>query len=151
MPPKKGLAAADRTILKEWITTGAAWGTDPLDPFRFTTSKRAGADWWSLQPVRRPSLPAVKDASRVRNPIDRFILARLDAKELALSPEADRRTLIRRLSFDLVGLPPTPDEVETFVNDKSPDAYERLADRLLKSPHYGEPLGATLAGRRPLW
>ena len=86
-----------------------------------------------------PAVPAVKgDASTA---VDRFVLAKLEAKGLALSPEADRRTLLRRLTFDLLGLPPTPDEVEAFVNDKRPDAYERVVDRLLSSPAYGERWG----------
>jgi mono/diheme cytochrome c family protein len=138
MPPKKPLAAADRAILEAWIAAGAPWGSDPINPFRFTTSKRAGADWWSLQPVRRPALPAVRNPSWGSNPIDRFVLARLEASGLAPSPKADRRTLARRLFFDLVGLPPTPEEVEAFVGDRSPDAWERLVDRLLASPHHGE-------------
>jgi hypothetical protein len=96
--------------------------------------QRAGADWWSLQPVRSITVPAADDA----NPIDHFIRERLKKDNLTLSPMADRRTLIRRLSFDLIGLPPTPHEVEAFVSDSSPDAYERLVDRLLDSPHYGE-------------
>ena len=78
---------------------------------------------------------------RVRNPIDAFVLARLGEKGLCLAPEADRATLIRRLSFDLIGLPPTPEEVDAFVDDRDPDAYERLVDRLLASPHYGERWG----------
>src|SRR5262245_16468997 len=88
--------------------------------------------WWSFQPLARPQAPAD------RHPVDHFILARLSDKGLSLSPEADRRTLIRRVTFDLTGLPPTPEEVEAFVADKSPDAYEKLVDRLLASPAYGE-------------
>src|SRR5262245_7705008 len=97
-----------------------------------------GADgprsWWSFQPLRRPELPA---ASGTPNPIDRFVQAGLDAAGLTPAPEADRRTLIRRLTFDLTGLPPTPNEVEAFLNNERPDAYERLVDRLLASPRYG--------------
>ncbi|MCE9561980.1 MAG: DUF1549 and DUF1553 domain-containing protein [Planctomycetes bacterium] len=88
--------------------------------------------WWSFQPLSRPAVP------EIRNPIDAFIQAKLSDKGLSLSPEADRRTLIRRVTFDLTGLPPTPDEVEAFVNDKAADAYEKLVDRLLASPAYGE-------------
>ena len=99
---------------------------------------RAGRDWWSLQPLRTIVIPVADDSRQSGNPIDRFILQRLNKEKLAPSPTADRRTLIRRLSFDLIGLPPTPHEVEAFVNDSSPDAYERLVDRLLDSPHYGE-------------
>src|SRR5262249_59730634 len=93
-------------------------------------------DHWSFQPLRQPALPAVAQGSRVRTPIDRFILARLEKEGIAPSPEADRVTLIRRLSLDLLGLPPTPGEVDDFLRDERPDAYERLVDRLLPSPHY---------------
>ena len=95
------------------------------------------ADWWSLKPLTKPTPPTV-DRGWVRTPIDAFVLAKLREKGLQPSPEADRRTLIRRLYFDLIGLPPTPEEVEAFVADTSPDAYEKLVDRLLASPHYGE-------------
>ncbi len=97
--------------------------------------------WWSLKPIQRPKTPVVKNAARVRNPIDAFVLAKLEEKGLGFSPEADRVTLIRRLTFDLHGLPPTPEDVDAFVNDKSDKAYETLVDRLLKSPHYGERWG----------
>ena len=89
----------------------------------------------------RPAEPAVKDKAWVRNPIDSFILARLEKEGVAPSPEADRATLIRRLSLDLLGLPPSPQEVDEFVADQRPDAYEQLVDRLLASPHYGERWG----------
>jgi hypothetical protein len=98
----------------------------------------ADTNWWSLKPVERPKVPEVKGAVRVRNPIDAFVLAKLEAAGLSLSPEADRVTLIRRLTFDLHGLPPTPEEVDAFVNDKSDDAYDKLVNRLLDSPRYGE-------------
>jgi hypothetical protein len=101
----------------------------------------AGADtWWSLKPIVKPPLPLVPSGLRnwVRSPIDAFVSARLAEKGLEPSPEADRRTLIRRVTFDLIGLPPTPDEIEAFVNETAADAYERLVDRLLSSPHYGE-------------
>src|SRR6516162_2317832 len=98
----------------------------------------ARASHWSFRPVMKPSVPGVKDRAWVRAPIDAFVLARLEVQGLAPAPEADRRTLIRRLSFDLTGLPPAPEEVEAFVNDGSPDAYERLVDRSLASPHFGE-------------
>lgn len=138
MPPKKPLSDKEKQALREWIASGAKWGTDPIDPFRVTTSHRAGYDWWSLQPIKRPALPSVKNKGTVKNDIDRFVLAKLEAAQLAPSPAADRRTVIRRLSFDLTGLPPNPDEVESFVNDKSPQAYAKLVNRLLDSPHYGE-------------
>lgn len=96
------------------------------------------SNWWSFRPASRQSLPVVKNEKWARNPIDLFILAKLEAEGLSPSPEADRRTLIRRLSFDLIGLPPTPEEVAAFQRDRSLDAYEKLVDRLLASPRYGE-------------
>lgn len=124
MPPPesdKKLSARQKEILRRWIEQGAAW--QPL---------------WSFMPPKRPELPEVKDASWCRNPIDRFILARLESEHLAPSPEADKATLVRRLYLDLLGLPPTPEQVDEFLSDKRPDAYERLVDRLLANPHYGE-------------
>jgi hypothetical protein len=138
MPPKKPLPAAERQVLRDWIATGARWGNDPIDPFRLTTGRRAGYDWWALRPVRRPPLPVVKAGGWARNPIDVIVLHRLEGKGLRPASPADRRTLIRRLSFDLLGLPPRPEEVAAFQQDPAPDAYERLVDRYLASPHYGE-------------
>jgi hypothetical protein len=94
--------------------------------------------WWSFAPLRRPAVPTSTDAGRVRSPIDAFVLAKLREKGLSPAREADRRTLVRRVTFDLTGLPPTPDEVAAFVSDPADDAYERLVDRLLASPGYGE-------------
>jgi mono/diheme cytochrome c family protein len=127
MPPKastKTLTAAQKDLLRRWIAAGAEFQPH-----------------WSLIPPLRPTPPAVKDAAWVRNPIDRFVLARLEAAGLKPAPEADRRALARRLSLDLTGLPPSPAEVEAFVNDPAPDAYERLVDRLLDSPRWGEHRG----------
>jgi hypothetical protein len=138
MPPKKPLSASEKSLLKRWLDAGARWGADPIDPFRATTAHRAGYDWWSLLPVRASEPPAVKHRAWPRNPIDRFVLAKLEARGLSPSPEADRRTLIRRVTFDLIGLPPTPDEVAAFLADTRLDAYERLVERLLASPAYGE-------------
>jgi hypothetical protein len=139
MPPKgrRPLAADETALLREWITGGAAWASDPIDPFLYTSERRAGYNWWSLQPVRKVEPPAVKNETWPVNDVDRFILARLEKAGLNPSPAADRRTLIRRLTFDLLGLPPTPEEVEQFVADEDPRAYERLVDRLLASPQYG--------------
>ncbi len=124
MPPPyshRTLTEAQKDVLKRWIEQGAVW-----------------KDHWAFAaPVKHP-LPDVHDAQWVRNPIDRFILARLDAAHLQPAPEAPRSTLIRRLSLDLTGLPPTPEEVYAFENDKLPDAYEKLVDKYLASPHYGE-------------
>jgi Protein of unknown function (DUF1553)/Protein of unknown function (DUF1549) len=101
--------------------------------------KDSPTEHWSFQPVKRPKLPEIPSQKpEIRNEVDRFIVAKLSDNGLSLSPEADRRTLIRRLKFDLLGLPPTPEEVESFVADKSPDAYEKLVDRYLASPQYGE-------------
>src|SRR5207237_135359 len=98
----------------------------------------AGRADWACRPVRRPAVPAVKNARWVRNAIDAFILARLEAKGLSPAPPADRAALVRRVYYDLTGLPPAPEEVDAFVNDQRADAYERLIDKLLDSPHYGE-------------
>jgi hypothetical protein len=138
MPPKKPLANAEKAVLRTWIAAGAVWGSDPVDPFRVTSDKRAGYDWWALQPVRRPALPPVSNASWSANPIDTFVLHHLEAKGLLPSPPADRRRLIRRLFFDLIGLPPSPAEIAAFLKDDAPDSYGRLVDRLLASPQYGE-------------
>ncbi|MEQ2007192.1 MAG: DUF1549 and DUF1553 domain-containing protein [Limisphaerales bacterium] len=109
--------------------------------FAATPSLEVGRKHWAFQPLRAGQLPAVKDAAWARNDVDRFILAALEAKGLKPSPAADPRTLIRRVTFDLTGLPPTPEEVEAFVRDASPQAWERVVDRLLASPHYGERWG----------
>ena len=106
-------------------------------------------DDWAYKPVARPKVPETPSAKhRTRNPIDAFLLAKLAEKKLAFAPEADRRTLIRRVYFDLIGLPPTPEEIEAFVADKSPDAYEKLVDQLLASPQFGERHGRVVARRR---
>src|SRR6185369_968782 len=97
--------------------------------------------YWAYRPVVRSEVPTVKHSAKVRTPIDAFLLARLEKIGLEFSPPATKRELIRRATFDLLGLPPTPEEVDAFVNDKSPDAYEKLLDRLLASPHYGERWG----------
>jgi hypothetical protein len=138
MPPKKPLPSAEKARIKAWIAAGAVWGTERIDPYRYSTDSRAGVDWWSLQPLRSPAPPAAEPSALASNPIDALVMARLEAAGLTLSQEADRRTLIRRLSFDLLGLPPTPDDVNAFLSDTSADAYERLVDQLLASPHYGE-------------
>ena len=132
MPPKGNrLTPAQVETLVRWVKQGANW-PDGVD------HPAAAGSHWSFSPPTRPQLSAVKNQGWVRNPIDRFILARLEKEGLKPSPEADRYALIRRLSLDLIGLPPTPHEVEEFVADKSPDAYEKLVDRLMDNPHYGE-------------
>jgi hypothetical protein len=129
MPPKEKLPAAEIALLEEWIRRGAP------DPRVLDRHQPNAADWWSLKPLTPPSLPAVEG---VKHPVDRFIRARLAELKIAPSPEADRRTLIRRIYFDLHGLPPSPEAVDAFVKDPDPEAYERLVDRLLESPRYGE-------------
>ncbi|MDA1049483.1 MAG: DUF1553 domain-containing protein [Planctomycetota bacterium] len=141
MPPKRPLSAKEKTALREWIEAGAVWGADPIDPFRYTSDHRAGYDWWALQVIAGTPLPIGADAvssDGQQNAIDPFVTAQRQEMGLRGSPQADRRTLIRRVSFDLLGLPPMADEVTAFVSDESPDAYERLVDRLLASPAYGE-------------
>lgn len=138
MPPKHPLSEKEKSILRKWIEAGAAWGSDPIDPFRYTSEHRAGYDWWALQPVEKTPVPIDVDADSRQNAIDAFIIEKRREKQLRGSPEADRRTLIRRVSFDLLGLPPTAEGVAAFVSDESADAYERLVDRMLASPAYGE-------------
>src|SRR5438270_13119982 len=104
------------------------------------TNVSAKSDWWSFKPAAQPDLPKVNKSKWGRNPIDLFVLAKLEQQGLQPSPEADRRTLIRRVSFDLTGLPPTPEEVAQFVADHGSKSYEKLVDRLLDSPRYGERL-----------
>src|SRR6266498_1376211 len=108
---------------------------------RVPAADPAGLDHWAFQPPARPPQPKVQNQRWVRTPPDAFILARLEREKLAPSPEADRAALIRRLSFDLLGLPPAPQEVADFLADNSSDAYEKLVERMLASPHYGERWG----------
>jgi hypothetical protein len=123
------------------ITTAAMAGDQPVGPDGYAAAETFTAEQrghWAYQPVKRIEPPAVKESSWVRNPIDRFILAGLEELGLSHAPEADRVALIRRVTFDLTGLAPQPDDVVAFQNDKRPDAYERLVDRLLAGPRYGE-------------
>ena len=134
MPPKgERLTAEQIGILRAWIDQGAIWPDDANGP-----RVKDKADHWAFKPATRPVVPVVDG---VAHPIDAFIRAAIARKQLKPSSEADRRTLIRRLSFDLTGLPPTPAEVEAFLADGSPGAYEKLVDRLLASPRYGERWG----------
>jgi hypothetical protein len=136
MPPKgDALTPAEIGLLRAWIDQGADW---PETAQLLASSSQPPAKHWSFLPPRRPPLPEVKNRKWVRNEIDRFILARLEKENVRPSSEADRYTLIRRLSLDLTGLPPTPAETEAFINDRRPDAYEQLISRLLNSPHFGE-------------
>ena len=140
MPPRKPLGAADRELLQNWLARGGKWGAEKIDPLKYTSEARAGYDWWSLQPVRRPVPPPVADVPVV-NPIDQFVAAARQAKGLPYSPEADRRTLARRVWFDLLGLPPSLGEIEAFVADPAPLAWSALVDRLLERSEYGERWG----------
>ena len=137
--PKKAEPLSNEQVadLRRWIDRGAAW------PEGLTLRDRhlEGVAWWAFAPLVRPAVPAVMTNDWARTPIDAFILAQLEKNGLHPSPEADRRVLIRRLTFDLHGLPPTPAEIDAFLADKAPDAYEKLVDRLLASPRYGERWG----------
>ncbi|MCH7728377.1 MAG: DUF1549 domain-containing protein [Planctomycetes bacterium] len=138
MPPDKKLPARVVADFVRWIELGAP---DPRDKPVVGRVADAARRHWSFQPVKRPQLPLVKHTDRVLSPIDRFVLARLERGGLPMSPTADRRTLIRRASFDLLGMPPAPEQVDVFLADDQPDAFARLVDRLLDSPHYGERWG----------
>ena len=139
MPPDGDrLPAAEVDLLKAWIDAGAAWPETDADREAAAADRDPRLDHWAWHPFARPPVPPAQASWPARNDIDRFIVAGLAEKHLTPAPEADRRTLIRRLSFDLLGLPPSPAEVEAFVADPAADAYEKLVDRLLASPHYGE-------------
>ena len=141
MPPEHPLPPEEKALLRAWIDAGSPWGEQPLDPLAFSTEKRAGRDWWSLQPIQEAPLPETALDPWARGPVDAWVLDRLGASGLGPSAPADPRTLIRRLFFDLIGLPPSPEQVEAFMADPSEAAYERVVDDLLASPHYGERWG----------
>ena len=132
MPPKGEPLSADQvSLVRAWIDTGAIWPDEvsgDVDPL----------DWWSLRPITSPAPPTATGSSFIRTPIDAFILASLQSNQMTPSPEAEKRVLLRRVYFDLIGLPPTIEEIEAFEQDASPDAYERVVDRLLTSPRHGE-------------
>ena len=142
MPPNKKLTKNEVAVFEKWITDGAAWSDDTkttktIVKDKFDLEKRKAAHWcW--QPILNHSIPEVKDTNWPRNSIDRFILNQLELKGIAPAPQADRYTLIRRLYFDIIGLPPTSQQVHAFVNDDSPGAFEKVVDDLLASPHFGE-------------
>lgn len=135
MPPEEPLSDTEKQLLKSWVEAGGIRGAEPVDPFRYSSDSRAGLDWWSLQQIRDVPLP---DAAAGQHPIDAFLDGPLRDRGLSRSPQADRRVLIRRLYFDLLGLPPTPAEVTQFLEDDSAAAWQHLVDRVLQSPHYGE-------------
>ena len=143
MPPedRKPLTADEVETIGRWIDAGAPMlrpEPESADGYVITEEERAH---WSFQPIRRPRVPKVSHAEQVRTPIDAFLLARLEQEGFVYSPEAERHTLLRRASLDLIGLPPTPEQADRFLSDPSPDAYARLVDELLASPHYGERWG----------
>ncbi|PYT25849.1 MAG: hypothetical protein DMG57_23760 [Acidobacteria bacterium] len=136
MPLGKKLQPDEISSIRLWIELGAPWPKDEA-----AASRPKGSDWWAFQPVKRVNPPPVEQAAWLRNPIDHFILARLEKEHLRPSSEASKETLLRRVSLDLTGLVPSPPEVRDFLADTTPDAYERVVDRLLASPHYGERWG----------
>src|SRR5215472_16792156 len=135
MPPGRKLQPEQVATLRRWIEAGATW------PAGAVASKPNGSDWWAFQPLKQATPPPVGIAEWSRNPIDQFILARLEKEHLQPSPTASKETLLRRVTLDLTGLPPSPQEIRDFLADSRPDAYERVVDRLLASPHYGERWG----------
>ncbi|MFP6854902.1 MAG: DUF1549 domain-containing protein, partial [Opitutales bacterium] len=142
MPPKTKLSDREIETLERWVSLGAPWPDEPeptsgKDEKKFDLAGRK-ASHWSWKPVAEPALPIVKDDQWGISPIDRFILAGLEKKGLVPAETADRRTLIRRITFDLRGMPPLPEEVKAFVEDSSSNAYEKVFDRLLASPQFGE-------------
>lgn len=147
MPPKSRLSEGEINKISEWIQHGAPWpssaapaaktGAGPAAP-ALTEAQR---HWWAFQPLRPLAPPSVKDTTKIRNPIDRFLQHDLEAHGLTPLGPAAKRTLLRRATFDLLGLPPTPEEIAAFVADNSPDAFDRVVERLLASPHYGEHWG----------
>ncbi len=147
MPPPKddeptSITPQEIDLLKRWVTAGANWPNERvLDPYEQTTDARAGRDWWSLQPIVRPDMPTQQGTDLSGNPIDAFIRRGLAKRDWKPAPPTDRRTLLRRVTYDLIGLPPTLDEYAAFEQDESPAAYEHVVDRLLASPHFGERWG----------
>ncbi|MBN00504.1 MAG: hypothetical protein CMJ77_15415 [Planctomycetaceae bacterium] len=144
MPPTGKLSAKQIQTLEQWIAMGAPWPEDePVraaadDQFEITDEDR---QFWAFQPIEQPAVPPQRSLTTSANPIDRFVDARLQEQGLSMNPTASRRVLIRRLYFDLIGLPPTAQQVDQFERDRAPDAYNRLVDQLLASPRYGERWG----------
>src|SRR5947208_394659 len=141
MPPPKEGKLSDEQIADfvSWVKMGAPYpGTEESE---IRNPKSEIELWWSFQSIKNPTVPSVKNRAWVKSPVDNFILAKLEGNGLTPAPPTDKRTLIRRATFDLIGLPPTPREVEAFLSDNSPDAFAKVVDRLLASPHYGERWG----------
>ncbi|MBS0209573.1 MAG: PSD1 domain-containing protein [Planctomycetes bacterium] len=142
MPPgEKKLPAAEIDRIARWIDGGAKTARPEPAALSHDDITDEERQHWSFQPVKRPEVPKVKHGDLVRTPVDAFLLAKLEEQGVAYSPTADKRTLVRRVYFDLWGVPPTPDQVDEFLADTAPDAWDRLVDRLLASPHYGERWG----------
>jgi hypothetical protein len=143
MPPKGKLPDAVIADLKEWVKMGAPWPQEAQASSGKSATRdgTSAMEHWAFRPLKKYAAPAVKNPSRAWGDIDRFILARLEAAGIEPAAVADRRTLIRRVTFDLTGLPPTPAEVAAFLEDASPNAFDRVVDRLLASPHFGERWG----------
>ncbi|MBL8291137.1 MAG: PSD1 domain-containing protein [Bryobacterales bacterium] len=134
MPPNAPLPPREAALLRDWIDQGARWPA----PASTTAAGAARKKPWSFSPIVQPAVPAVIRRGWVRNPVDAFVLAKLEGLKVQPAPEASRNTLVRRVYLDVVGLPPTPSQVAAFLADSRPDAYEQLVDQLLRSPHYGE-------------
>ena len=149
MPPEGRLTESQVADLSTWVRAGAPWpqGTSPMATPALSSQvlrvpySEAEKEFWAYQPVRDRSTPSVRNPHWGSTPIDKFILERLETAGLSAAPSADKRTLIRRATFDLTGLPPTPAEIDAFLHDKSPNAFEKVIERLLASPHYGERWG----------
>ena len=143
MPPEDEpkLPADKLELIRRWVVTGAAGTGQAAAPDPAATIDPQARQFWAFKPLESPRVPPPGNAELARTDVDAFVIARLEQAKLRLSPAADRHALLRRLSFDLVGLPPTPQEIDAFVADTRPDAYERLVDRLLASPHFGERFG----------
>jgi cytochrome c553 len=146
MPPTGKLSDEEIANITAWVKAGAPWpGAEQVEVVKRADSSKGFSEeeknYWAFQPVKDPAPPKVSDESWVRSPIDRFILAKLDEKRSAPAPAADKLTLLRRVTFDLTGLPPTVKEIEAFLADDSPQAFERVVERLLASPRYGEHWG----------
>ena len=141
MPPQGTLPLEEIELLEQWVGLGAPdprTGDDAARSAEASIDLEEGRRFWSFQPLAQTPLPPVRNKDWIRSPLDHFILARLEEKGLQSAGPADRRTWIRRVTFDLTGLPPTPDEVDAFLADPAPNAHETVVDRLLASPHYGE-------------
>ena len=143
MPPTGKLPAEDVQAITEWVKNGAIWpgSVAPKSDIRGNSSFEERKKFWAFQPVKPQTPPAVKSAAWLKSPIDNFVLAKLEEKGLAPAAPADKMTLLRRVTFDLTGLPPTEQEMRAFAADASPDAFAKVVDRLLASPRYGEKWG----------